>query len=482
MHKVLRSILRSFLALFVALGLTACAPILPPGTVDPPQADPPGTTDPPQVDPPPAEVVAVQTLDYAESTATLLNPDQGFYIPLSVAVTADGITYDPSVIDTANLYHLRIDISAYSAKNAGGTDRPLSKAALDGIAALLDLLHERDKNAVVRFCYAPGFGAAANCEPSLENMVGHAKQFLAVLDARPTAVTAVEVGMVGPWGEMHTSDMLKDPAIINTLIDTFLENTTLLPVLVRTPQMIYNYLKVPDHLAITRLGVFNDGYLGSETDLGTYADRETDVAFISGQTAHLPFGGEVTVPTSTLHNIEVCLPEMYRIHLSYLNERWNDQVVAKWKKTSVTADCAAADPLYYGKTAYAYIQNHMGYRFVLKKSTFTYTDAFDELKIALALENVGFGNLNKSKKAEILLVSEKGSIAVKKAVENFGGESAVDYTVPLPNDLAKGTYQVYIRLYGDTWNGAPRYALQFANNGIYDATLSANRIGVLEIA
>lgn len=470
MSKFLRSVLCSLLAFSVTIGLTACAPIIPPGTVDPPQ-----------VDPPPTETVAVQTLDYTESTAALSNPDQGFYIPLSVTVKADGITYNPNVIGTAKLYHLRMDISAYSA-NAGGTNRPLSKAALDGIASLLDLLRERDKNAIVRFCYAPGFGKDANCEPSLENMVGHAKQFLAVLETHPATVTAVEVGMVGPWGEMHTSEIVKDPATINTLIDAFLDNTSTLPVLVRTPKMIYNYLKVPDHLAITRLGLFNDGYLGSETDLGTYEDRETDVAFISGQTEHLPFGGEVTVPASTLHNIEVCLPEMYQIHLSYLNEQWNDQVVAKWKKTSVTADCAAADPLYYGKTAYEYIQNHMGYRFVLRKSTFTYTDALDEMKIALALENVGFGNLNKSKKAEIFMLNEQGTPIMKKTVENFGGESALNYTVPLPDDLKKGAYPVYIRLYGDTHDGAPRYALQFANNDVYDATLSANRIGVLEIA
>ena len=466
MSKFLRSVLCSLLAFSVTIGLTACAPIIPPGTVDPPQ-----------VDPPPTETVAVQTLDYTESTAALSNPDQGFYIPLSVTVKADGITYDPNVIGTTKLYHLRMDISAYSA-NAGGTDRPLSKAALDGIASLLDLLREHDKNAIVRFCYAPGFGKDANCEPSLENMVGHAKQFLAVLETHPATVTAVEVGMVGPWGEMHTSEIVKDPATINTLIDAFLDNTSTLPVLVRTPKMIYNYLKVPDHLAITRLGLFNDGYLGSETDLGTYEDRETDVAFISGQTAHLPFGGEVTVPDSTLHNIETCLPEMNKIHLSYLNAEWDNRVIEKWKNTFYTQACGL-ERQYYGKTAFTYIQNRLGYRFVLKNSVFTYSSSSEKLNVRLTLQNAGFGNLNRNKRAKLIFTDSTGATAFIADYGEIALKDELEFNVE--HGLESGKYDVYLRIYGEELQSAPLYCVKFANDGLWNNDLKANKIGSFEL-
>lgn len=426
----------------------------------------------------PVEIVAEQSLNYNDSLAAVYNPDQGFYVPINVTVTPDGVTYNREIVtDNVNLYHLRMDISAYST-NAGGEDTPLTDDALSGIKNLLQYLRVRDKNAIVRFCYSPGFGDAVNCEPALEDIVNHVKQFCPIINDFPATVTALEVGMVGPWGEMHSSNIIKDPATINTLIATFLESTTEFPVLVRTPRMIRSYLALEDHSDDYRLGIFNDGYLGTETDIGTYDNREEDVAFVAERSEHLPFGGEVTVPGCSLHDIEVCLPEMYQIHLSYLNEQWNDQVVGKWKKTLVTEDCEAADPLYYGKTAYEYIQGHMGYRFVLKKATFTYTDRYDNIKIELKLENTGFGNLNKTKKAKLLFV-KSGEIAYEKTVEDFTGESEINYSLPIK--LNKGQYDVYLRLYGDEHNGKALYSLKFANTGVYSSLLTANRIGKLTV-
>ena len=495
MKKMLSLTLAGCIACSMMFGFTACdllggsgntpptdsstAPTTPDTPTTPDSSNTPTTPDTSTTPPPPVEFTAVQELDYTDSAATIYNPDQGFYTPIGVKVTTNGITYSKNHIGTARLYHLRMDISAFSSKNAGGSDRALTTAALDGIHELLQSLHERNDTAIVRFCYAPNFGGDANCEPSLQQMVEHIEQICTVVNDYPTVITAVEVGMVGPWGEMHTSEIVKNPATINTLIDTFLKNTISLPVLVRTPRMIYNYLELPDHLDIYRLGMFNDGYLGSDTDYGTYQNREEDIAFLSGQTAHLPFGGEVIEPASPLHDIEVCLPEMYQIHLSYLNEQWNNTVVAKWKNTQVSNACLSADPLYYGKTAYEYIQGHMGYRFVLRNSKFTYTENYANLKIALTLENVGFGNLNKPKKAKLLFVTETGRVAYQKAMDDYNGESTVNYSLPV--SLVKGKYDVYLRLYGDEWNESPRYALQFANGDIYNATLSANRIGKIEI-
>ena len=121
----------------------------------------------------------------------------------------------------------------------------------------------------------------------------------------------------------------------------------------------------------------------------------------------------------------------------------------------------------------------MGYRFVLKNSTFTYTENYDSLQIALTLENVGFGNLNKAKKVKILFVDENGKTAYAVNKADFNGENTLNYSLPL--DLEKGSYNVYIRLYGDELKGEPRYALQFANSDLYDAALYANRVGSIEI-
>ena len=49
---------------------------------------------------------------------------------------------------------------------------------------------------------------------------------------------------------------------------------------------------------------------------------------------------------------------------------------------------AGAETIYHGRTAFEYIQNHMGYRFVLKNSVFEYAKTCENLNINLMLENV----------------------------------------------------------------------------------------------
>ncbi len=426
----------------------------------------------------------VQQLNYVESTAAIADPDRGFYTPLYVRLDENGVAYNKSVInDSTRLYHLRCDISAFSAAVNGQTDKPLAQTTTDGLDGLLTYLKENDKNAIIRFAYDPGYNGAANKEPTLDMILRHIEQICSVLDNYDNTITAIETGIIGPWGEMHTST-IANAEHISPIVDAFLSNTTKIPVSVRTPKMIYDYLGIspaeaaertiaPEEKAY-RLGLYNDGYLGSDNDLGTYTDRRLDIEFLSRQTSHLPFGGEVTMPDSTLHDIEVCLPEMNKIHLSYLNSVWDNTVIKKWKSSQYTQACGT-DNLYYGKTAFEYIENHMGYRIVLKNSVFTYSEPFDELNIELSLQNVGFGGLNKTKHARIIFADKDGTIAFSQDVTDFDGKT--DFVCNIVPQLENGSYDVYLRLYGEEFHGVPLYCIQFANDGLWNAELKANKIG-----
>ena len=110
-----------------------------------------------------------------------------------------------------------------------------------------------------------------------------------------------------------------------------------------------------------RLGLFNDGYLGTERDCGTYEyDREREVNWLAKQNEHLPYGGESN-KVSIMSNLEVCLPEMFLLRLSYLNEGYNESVINKWKSLEYN-DTLGSDILYYGMSGYDYIERHLGYR------------------------------------------------------------------------------------------------------------------------
>ena len=429
----------------------------------------------------------VQDLNYEESTEQISNPDQGFYRPLYVKINENGATYNKAVINASTqLYHLRCDISEFSAAVNNQSDKPITHEALDGLDALLLYLKENDKNAVVRFAYDPGYNGSANKEPALEVILNHVKRICPILNRYVNTVTAIETGLIGPWGEMHTSASA-NPTNITAIVDAFLTNASEIPVLVRTPKMIYDYIGVtsdsieeisisPDEKAY-RLGLYNDGYLGSDSDLGTYQNRERDINFLSIQNSHLPFGGVVTVPDSQLHNIETCLPEMNKIHLSYLNIEWDNRVIEKWKNSLYTQDCGA-DKQYYGKTAFDYIQSRLGYRFVLKNSVFTYSDSTDKLNVRLTLQNVGFGNLYKKKRAKLIFTDSAGEVALISDI----GELVVDdeLSFDVAHKLESGKYDVYLRIYGEELEGTPLYCLKFANGGLWNDELKANKIGSFE--
>ena len=216
-----------------------------------------------------------QNLSYEECTEVINNPDQGFYRPIYVKATEAGLTYNKNIVNASTqLYHLRIDISAFSAAVNGTEDKLLTDNALSGLDELLSFLKGKEKNAVVRFAYDPSYGGAKDKEPVQEMILKHIGQVCPVLNKYETTLTAIEAGLIGPWGEMHTST-IANAEHISPIVETFLSDTVNLPVLVRTPKMIYNYLGITlkdiDGYEIAktdkayRLGLYKYGKIGSNT-------------------------------------------------------------------------------------------------------------------------------------------------------------------------------------------------------------------------
>lgn len=417
-----------------------------------------------------------------ESTARLANPGIGFYRTAPFSLTPDG-GGNMAIYQDYNLHHLRVNIGAFSQANNGTADLALTTAALNKLEENIDKLYQREKCAVIRFAY-DNFNGVADLEPSEDMILQHIAQVSPILNRYPQTITAIEVGLVGKWGEMHTSK-LANKDTISKLIDKFLTCTQDIPILVRTPAMIYHYLgitlndldtyQIPQTSpAYHRLGIFNDGYLGSSSDLGTYTNREREVAWLSQQTAYLPYGGEVM--TGAMSNIENCLPEMRQMHLSYLNYEWNTQTTwQKWTQTFYTA-ALGDDSAYYGATAQRYIENHLGYRFLVTKRQLQVSHG--KLYLTMQVQNVGFGNLTKVAHASVIMVNQAGQ-TWRYAVDDFTGQGT--YNLRFKHELPRGKYQVYYCPHLTVKDGQPHYTIAFANDQMYDATQKANLLGTVNI-
>lgn len=424
-------------------------------------------------------VIKTET-DFTESTDRILNPDIGFYRTLGIKLTDDGGT-SSGIYNDYQLHHLRVNIAPFSKANNGKADMELTNAALEKLDSVLAELHNREKSVIVRFAY-DGFNGDADKEPSEEMILRHIEQVCSVLNNYGDTLTAIEVGMVGKWGEMHTSK-LANPQTISKLIDAFLTHTDGTPVLVRTPKMIYDYLGIARNDIATytilkdsatyRLGLFNDGYLGSSTDLGTYTDRAAEVEWLSKQTEHLPYGGEVVVGDDERTDIKNCLPEMNKLNLSYLNYEWNNNITqGRWTKQKY-AKTIGEHSAYYGKTAQLYIENHMGYRFVVRNLKAAKDG--DNLNLKLKIENVGFGNLNTKLHAE-LFITDGEKILSRAAAPDYSGEE--EYTASIPLNGATGELSLYLRVSKTT---DYKYPLYFANVGMPDAERKANLIAKISL-
>lgn len=425
--------------------------------------------------------------DFTESVETILNPDCGFYRPIGFSLTENGGNKSSiGVNGDVSLQHLRINLGQFSREVNGQEDKVLSQQALDYLDGVLDTLYKNNKNAIVRFAY-DNFDGVEDKEPSEEMILTHQSQVCNVLNKYQNTITAIEVGFVGKWGEMHTSK-LANYDTIDKLIDGYLTQTDNFPILTRTPRMIYHYLGftvnvledenniiLPSSNAY-RLGIYNDGYLGSGNDLGTYADREKEIKWLQNQTNHLPFGGEIM--NNSMAYIENCLPYMREVNLSYLNYEWNyNMTQTNWGSNFYTSEIGD-EKNYFGQTAQVYVRNHMGYRLVLNSSKI-YKQNSNKYEFEINLNNIGFGNVNRAKQMSLVVVNENGENSEIKLDKLYKGENQILIKQKL--NLQSGNNKIYLKLYNGFYQDSSRYEIAFSSTGVFDKNLKANYVGEINI-
>ena len=416
--------------------------------------------------------------DFTESNVFKINPDQGFYNPTIVTITTSSIKYDLHIPE--QVYQLRCDISQFSKANNGYDDWELTETALTKLEELLNKIKSENKNLVIRFSYDSGYKGNSNKEASMTMIERHIQQLSVVLNKFYHTITAIEAGMLGPWGEMHTSKMATEENKAK-VFKFWLQNTNNIPVLARTPKAIFTYFgksldqmektEIPEGDEGYHLGLYNDCYLSSNSDEGTYKiDRTREVNWLSKQNEHLPFGGE-TCAVHSMNNLENAIPEMYKLGLSYLNIEYNQDVISKWK--SLTYDSSLGDDsIFYGMSGFDYIKAHMGYRLVIKSINIKY-EAGSTFELVIKIDNKGYGNMIKEKMVDMICMNSANTIIRRVNLGKYKGENELTLKGELlPKDY--DDYRVFIKIYGLKENNKDYYYVQFANDNIYNIQTNSN--------
>lgn len=424
-------------------------------------------------------VVSAGTISYKETVDSFDNPERGFYYPLYFALHKEKNVVSQDM--NHNLFHLRVDISEFK-------DSKLTEDALQAFNDLLVNIKEHGGTAIVRFAYDKGFNGVVD-ESDIKLIKTHIKQLSKVINQNEEVVVLVESGMLGLWGEVHGTKACTK-ANRNAVISSWLKYLDKrITVSVRTPMHYTDWLGIDlkklntskkKKTGMNRIGIFNDGYLGSKSDLGTYSDRAKELKWVEKQTQKTFFGGEMVsyYDKDTRRNTASYMSkEGFKTHTTYLNSLWNDKAIADLRKEVYNG----TDKLYKGLSGFTYVDNHLGYRYVLKQSNVKVSGK--KLSVSFSLKNVGFGNMINDKKATLVLKSENDirEIPIKFDIRKVVSKHTYSYkTTVLVKDLLDEPYDVYLRIseYGNLEEDNNYNCVRFANmDSQYNKEIGANIIG-----
>ena len=396
-------------------------------------------------------------LSLTESAGELRTENQGFYFihgfVLREEMDCPALIAEKYRSDRdTKLSLVEINLREYNKK-------PLSEKALANTRLLFDALRTENRHLILRFVY-DWDGKNMETEPQRRSLVEtHMRQLGPVINENKDIIYTLQGLFVGNWGEMNGTRYTGTEhwqALFQTLAEVTDEDVFLA---VRTP-MQWRCCTGSDSLVFgtpsARLGLYNDGMMGSASDLGTYGDkrredariediwcREDELAFQDRLCRFVPNGGEAVYDTA-YNDFPAAVETLGRMHVSYLNLDYDRAVLDKWQSFTVR-DGSVWD----GTDGLSYIGRHLGWRLTAERARFEYAFFRNELTLTVTVRNVGFAPPYRELLAEAVYVGEDGNAVfpLKGSLQTIcNGESAeLTGTISL-SSLKKGNYEVYLRV------------------------------------
>ena len=437
---------------------------------------------------------------FTETTETLLNPGMGYTSTVWYRCKP-GDT--PVLNPTGALVLMFVDIGAFSSGENDSTDLPFDDAFFAGLRGTFANCRRNGCTIALRFRYDDN--GTENPEPATFDMLkSHMQQIKdsQLLEDYQDILMYVESGMVGCYGEQWGGKYCS-PAQKAELLDLWLDIVPdPIPVTVRTPDIFSTWVGIQRAALAdwtseagskaSRIGLYDDGYMGSDSDLGTYANREIETAWLGRQTRTSYFGGEFSGNLEFAQKYDTYLPEnavpeMYKTHLSYINSNifglYEDYTFGE-KYDVPNVDNSA----YYGQTVRKFIRDHLGYRFVLRETEVSANAVQGgTVSASFRVENTGFANPIREQKCEMILEKDGCYYRAPAGIDSRAWASctvtAETLDLELPGGIEPGDWRVYLKLsVGDnTIDQISLRSVQFANPDTYDPALGANYLGTVRV-
>lgn len=450
----------------------------------------------------------------------LYNPERGFRLEVALDVTAKNYVWNPEEFPDITSY-LEKESRDYASDSislvqtyfylTGAVGKDLTEEDFQTMTVFFDKLRETGKKAVLRFAYETQFMGRAPVGPTLEDIARHTQQLKPFLEANKDVIQVVQAGMIGAWGEWHSS--------VHGLENSDDTKRTILEHICRmTPEGRAIQVRVPEYKNLIdstsaeykRIS-FHDDFIVIKRHRWDGGMSEGTPAYeqIVRESRYLPVDGELPWGTWSM-NQDPDNPEagwiidgvetarrLCKQHFTSLSAIHNYKEkgapdkysMMYWKETPITEDFLRDNQMpvsdgYFRnqdgtpaeRNVFEYIRDHLGYRIELQALVFKNDTT------GLLLVNRGFSTLFNEHPVYFVLTDESGNVCHTQLTDANVRDwqpSSPDRPQSIPQlhritaklqtkDLKPGTYRLglWIPDGSERLQYDPRFAIRCANSDV----------------
>ncbi len=410
--------------------------------------------------------LTAQTVTYQPSNTVISNPEKGFYhytstgssggYNLVTQSTIAGYRTNENITVIQRQFFLRDFITGIS----------ITSTYLANMQTDFNRIRNAGAKVIVRFTYTSSSSYTV-FQPTKSQILAHIAQLAPVINANKDVIVAIQAGFIGKYGEWYytgssefgdgnytiltTTQWNNRKEVMDRMVSSF---DTSIPLQLR---YVFAKQKMYGNTFVGRIGFYNDSFLGTYGDSGTFnvsskfgAPTAADVTYWQNNTINNPVTGETNMVNAPRTDCVNTLIEMDRYNWSLINKDYFPTVISGWQ----TNGC------------FTTIQRSIGYDFRLNSSNIT------NGVLTINLGNYGYANVFKDRKAFLVCkntaTNVNYSFVIDNNIKNIRTSNYIITTNLASLGLPVGGYKLYINL-PDPFISNKLYSIQTSNLNTWTA-------------
>lgn len=407
--------------------------------------------------------LTAQTVTYQPNNTVISNPEKGFY-----HYTSTGSSGGYSLLNQTTIANYRTNenitvIQRQFFLRDFITGIPITSTYLNNMQTDFNRIRNAGAKVTVRFTYTAN--SSTVYQPTKAQIIAHIAQLAPVINRNKDVIVCVQAGFIGRWGEWYytgstefgdkypvsTAQWNNRKQIVDEMLLRFSSDILVQVRYVEAKQLMYG------NTFVGRIGFYNDSFLGTWGDSGTFsvnsvnaAPTPAQVSYWQTQTINLPVIGETNMVNGTRTNCPNAMIEMDRYNWSLINKDYFPTVISGWQ----TNGC------------FTTMQRSIGYDFRLNSSNIT------DGVLTINLGNYGWANLFKDRKAFLICKNTTTNVNYSFVIDNnIKNIRTTNYTISINLALLTlpvGTYRLFLNL-PDPLIANKLYSIQTSNLNTWTA-------------